>query len=130
MTTAKIIDRLQQATVDLLWSSESDYPFEVVTWQPGVEMTPAALFNNNDAKQPIATTTLADFFAPALTVEDWYEAAERQQVDRYTELLHAIESNLTEVRVFRVGEIEIAVYIIGKTPTGELVGLKTHVVET
>lgn len=131
VTTAIIIDRLKQATIDLLWSSESDYPFEIVTWKQGIEMTPTALFGSgDDADRSIESITLTELFAPVLTVEDWYEAAELKQVDRYTELFHAIESNLAEVQVFRVGEVEIAIYIIGKTPTGDLVGLKTHTVET
>jgi Nuclease A inhibitor-like protein len=131
VTTAEIIDRLQQATVDLLWSSESDYPFEIVTWQHGTELNPTTLFRDREqSDRAIETIPIADFFAPVLTVEDWYEAAELKQVERYTELLHAIESHLTDVMVFRVGEVEIAIYIVGKTPTGDLVGLKTHVVET
>ena len=131
MTTAEIIDRLRQATSDLLWLSESDFPFEVVTWQQGVELTPTALFSDLKKPEPaIETITLADFLAPVLTVEDWYEAAEIKQVERYTELLHTIESHLAEVRVFRIGEVEIALYIVGKTPTGDLVGLKTHAIET
>ncbi len=131
MTTAEILDRLRQATVDLLWLSESDYPFEAISWEQGVELTPTALCQ--ELIQPnltIETMTLADFFAPALTVEDWYEAEELVQVDRYQKLLHAIESNLTDVRVFRVGESEIAIYIVGRTPDGDIVGLKTHAIET
>ncbi len=131
MTTVEIIDLLKQATIDLLWSSESDYPFEIVTWAQGVEMTPTALFGNlDDPNLVIESITLTDFFEPVLMVEDWYEAAELALVDRYTNLLHAIESNLAEVQVFRVGEIEIAIYIVGKTPDGDIVGLKTYVVET
>jgi Nuclease A inhibitor-like protein len=131
MTTAEILDRLRQATVDLLWLSESDYPFEVISWERGVEMTPTALFK--ELAQPdlqVEAIELANFFAPALAIEDWYEAEELAQVDRYQELLHAIEANLTDVRVFRVGEIEITIYIVGKTPDGDVVGLKTQVVET
>ena len=131
MTTAEIIDRLRQATVDLLWSSESDYPFEIVTWQPGVEMTPTALFNNREQPdRAIETIMLADLFAPVLTVEGWYEAAELKQVDRYTELSRTIDSDLAEVRVFRIGAVEIEIYIVGKTPTGDVVGLKTQAIET
>jgi hypothetical protein len=131
MTTAEILDRLRQATVDLLWLSESDYPFEVIAWERGVEITPTALVK--ELTQPdlqVETIELAAFFEPALAVADWYAAEELAQVDRYQELLHAIEANLTDVRVFRVGEIEIAIYIVGKTPAGDVVGLKTHVVET
>lgn len=130
VTTAIIIDRLKQATIDLLWSSESDYPFEIVTWKQGIEMTPTALFSRGDDADRSIEITLTELFAPVLTVEDWYEAEEIAQVNRYTELFHAIESNLAQVQVFRVGEVEIAIYIVGKTPNGDLVGLKTHVVET
>jgi Nuclease A inhibitor-like protein len=131
LRVAEICDRLRQATADLLWMSESDYPFEVVTWERGIELNPKALFPEVKSDEiPVETVTLTDFFAPAIAIEDWHEAEELAQVDRYKELLHAIESNLTEVQVFRVGEVEITIYIVGKTPDGELVGLKTQVVET
>ncbi len=131
MPTAAIIDLFKQATTDLIWPSESDYPFEIVTWERGVELIPSALFNHlAPPNLAIEQITLAELFAPVLTVEDWYEADELAQVDRYTNLQHAIESNLTDVRVFRLGEIDIAIYIVGKTPDGDVVGLKTHVVET
>lgn len=131
MKTAEIIDLLTKATTDLLWSSESDYPFEIVTWPQETELIPMVLFGDLAApEQPIETMTLTDLFAPVLTIEDWYEATELAQVDRYTDLLDAIESNLVDPQVFRVGEVEIAIYIVGKTPDGDLVGLKTHVVET
>jgi Nuclease A inhibitor-like protein len=129
-TTAEIIDLLKQATADLLWSSESDYPFELVTWAQGIDMTPAALFGKLPIIDPVATLTILELFEPVLTVEDWYEAAELALVDRYTNLLHMIESQLSDVQVFRIGTVEIAIYIVGKTPAGDLVGLKTYSVET
>jgi Nuclease A inhibitor-like protein len=131
VTTAAIIDRLKQATTDLLWSSESDYPFEVVSWEPGTELNPTDLFSNiYDTELAIESITLLDLFEPVLTIEDWYEQAELDLVDRYTNLLDLINTNLTEVEVFRVGEVEIDIYIIGKTPTGNIIGLKTRSVET
>ena len=131
VTTAEIIDRLKQATKDLLWSSESDYPFEIVTWELGVELTPSDLFSNiYDTDLAVESITLIDLFEPVLTIEDWYEQAELDLVDRYTNLLDSINTNLAQVQVFRVGEVEIDIYIIGKTPTGDIVGLKTLSVET
>ncbi len=129
VTTAEVIDRLTQATVDLLWSSESDYPFELVTWISGTELSADGLFGDLDAPV-IESMTLTDLFEPVLTVEDWYEAAELAQVDRYRDLLAAIEASLADVEVFRVGEVEVAIYIVGRTSAGDLVGLKTYVVET
>ncbi len=131
VTTAEVIDRLKQATTDLLWSSESDYPFEIVTWELGVELTPSDLFSNiYDTDLAIESIPLTDLFEPVLTIEDWYEQAELEPIDRYTNLLDSINNNLSEVQVFRVGEVEIDIYIIGKTSTGDIVGLKTHSIET
>jgi Nuclease A inhibitor-like protein len=131
VTTPEIIALFKQVTTDLLWSSESDYPFEVVTWERGVELNSTALFSKlatpNDSIEPL---TLTELFAPVLTVKDWYESDELALVNRYTDLLHAIESNLSDVKVFRVGEVEIAIYIVGKTPNGDVLGLKTCAVET
>jgi hypothetical protein len=78
----------------------------------------------------IESVSLTDLFEPVLTIEDWYEDAELALVDRYTNLLDSINTNLSEVQVFRVGEVEIDIYIIGKTPTGDIIGLKTRSVET
>jgi Nuclease A inhibitor-like protein len=131
VTTAAIIDRLKQATTDLLWSSESDYPFEVVSWEPGTELNPSDLFSNiYDTDLAIESIALLDLFEPVLTIEDWYEQTELNLVDRYTNLLDLINTNLSQVEVFRVGEVEIDIYIIGKTPTGNIIGLKTRSVET
>jgi hypothetical protein len=131
VTTPEIIALFKQVTTDLLWSSESDYPFEVFTWERGVELNSTALFSKlakpNDS---IETMTLTDLFAPVLTIEDWYESDELALVNRYTDLLHAIDSNLSDVKVFRVGEVEIAIYIVGKTPDGDVIGLKTCAIET
>ncbi len=131
MTTAEIIDRLKQATADLGWMSEADYPFEVLCWDRGTELTPTALFKDSTPTAiAIETRSLADFFAPALQTEDWYDEEELANVDRYQQLVSTIEANLSETQVFRVGEIEIDAYIVGKTSNGELVGLKTKIVET
>ncbi len=130
MTTTEIIDQLQQATLDLVWVSESDYPFEVMSWAQGSTIDPS-LFKDlpceNSAVEKIA---LLDFLEPALAIEDWYEAEELAQVNRYTDLLHTIESNLEQVQVFRVGAVDVTIYIVGKTADGGVVGLKTQSIET
>jgi hypothetical protein len=127
VNTIEIIDRLKQATIDLLWVSESDYPFEIVMWSN--KEIDSMLFPPCDDKE-IKVISLNDFFAPALRVEAWYEAEELATVDRYKLLFQTIESSLTEIQVFRLGIVEIDVYIVGKTPDGDVVGLQTKIIET
>jgi Nuclease A inhibitor-like protein len=127
MNTEEIIDRLQQTTVDLLWVSESDYPFQIVVWSD--KEINLMLFPDRP-DEDTKVISLDDFFAPVLKVEDWYEAEELANVDRYKLLLETIRSNLTELKVFRIGSIEIDIYIVGKTPSGDVIGLKTTIIET
>jgi hypothetical protein len=131
MTTVETINRLKQATASLLWVSESDYPFETIAWERGIDMTPTALFPELSAPDlPIETMITTDFFEPVLNIEDWYGDEELAIVDRYADLLQTIDANLSEVLVYRIGEIDVAIYIVGKTSDGDLVGLKTRSIET
>jgi hypothetical protein len=132
MTTTEIVKKLQQASADLLWFSESEYPFEIFQWGKGVDSTSETLITGGreESDTAIETISLGDFFAPALEIADWYGEEELADVKRYQDLKTTIESNLDQVQVFRVGEVEITVYILGKTPEGDMVGLKTLVVET
>jgi len=41
-----------------------------------------------------------------------------------------LESNLSDIQVFRVGEINIDIYVVGKIQSRDLAGLATKVVET
>jgi hypothetical protein len=127
VNTIEIVDRLKQATLDLLWVSESDYPFQIVVWSDK-EINSKLFPTYSD--EDIKFISLDHFFAPALKVEDWYGLEELATVDRYKLLLQTIESNLTEIQVFRLGAIEVDVYIVGKTPDGDVIGLKTTIVET
>jgi hypothetical protein len=135
MSTEEIIDRLKQTTADLLWISESDYPFQIVVWS-NKEINSMLFPDRID--DDIKVISLDDFFAPALKVEDWYGLEELATVDRYKLLLETINANLTELKVFRIGSIlpgrgsakEIDLYIVGKTPSGDALGLQTTSVET
>ena len=49
---------------------------------------------------------------------------------RFRHLLGVLETELADLRVYRVGEISIPVYILGRSPSGSWLGLSTRVVET
>jgi Nuclease A inhibitor-like protein len=117
-STAEIIALLTSATADLFWTSETDAPFEVMLWK------------KRKLAKPIVTQSIDDFFQPAITPQDWYGDDEQAIVARYISLIAAIKENLSEVQVDRVGEVEITIYIIGKTPDNTSIALKTSAVET
>jgi hypothetical protein len=51
-------------------------------------------------------------------------------VQRFQNLVSVLKQNLSQLQVYRVGNIEIDVYIVGVTDGGGLAGLSTKLVET
>jgi hypothetical protein len=125
---------LTQASEGLLFPSESDYPFEYVEWPDnGKASLTKKVVRKMIAKPddtPVRTVSLDRFFKPVTEVKDWYGEEEKAATEKFIALKKIIENNLTNVKVFRVGEIEIDVFITGKSASGQWAGLATKVIET
>lgn len=135
MTNSDIVDQLKQASENLLWMSESEYPFEVFRWklpENQTTLTPATVLQltNQPPDTPVEEVKLDDFFAPVTEEQDWYEEAEKATMRQYQNLVKTITSTLASVRVYRVGKRNIRLYIVGTTPEGDWAGLSTSAVET
>ncbi|KPL81591.1 hypothetical protein SE18_21895 [Herpetosiphon geysericola] len=106
--------------------SETDAPFTPYTWDATTPFSPEALANG----QPIQTISLEQFFKNATSVQDWHGEAEKATVSQFQQLVEVLKAELTDIQVYRLGEINIDAYILGKDSAGKLVGLKTQLVET
>jgi hypothetical protein len=127
------VTALTKASTGLLYPSETDAPFEVFTWKNGTAaLSPEVLlaFAKLDAASPVAVVTVDDFFSPLTAEKDWHGHEEKALVQKFKELRQAVCTNLLDPKVYRVGAIEIAIYLAGKTHDGAWVGLKTTSVET
>ena len=129
MTAKEIIDRLATLSKDLLFPSESEYPLEPFTWESAT-LTPETILTRSlkPSDTPIESTNLEDFFAQVTADQDWYEEEDRAIAQRFRDLQATI-ATLGNVQVFKVGTVEIDVYIVGVIGL-DLVGLKTTVIET
>ena len=130
--TESIPTRLKQVSKGLFFLSETDAPFEVIHWPAQGEITPAKLLQltNHPPDAPLEKLAVDDFFAIATQEEDWHEEAERETVKRFQNLVSVLKQNLSQLQVYRVGNINIDAYIVGMTPSGDWTGLSTKLVET
>jgi hypothetical protein len=129
MTAKEITDHLTKLSEGLLFPSESEYPLEPFTWKSATLNRKTILTQlGKPAKTPIAAIALEEFFAPIVTDQDWFEDADREIAQRFRDLQAAI-ATLENVQVFKIGKVEIDVYIVGAIGQ-DLVGLKTTVIET
>lgn len=133
MNKSTVLDTLTKATEGLLFMSETDAPFVPFFWpsEDSTPLTPARLleFAQKKADEPIRTVTLAQFFRNATKEEAWHNDEEKAEVERFKALGTTLKSTLKKPQVFRVGEINIDVYIVGLIEEG-YAGIQTRVVET
>jgi hypothetical protein len=130
---AQVADDLRRATDGLMYQSESDEPFEVVQWpDEGAPLDPERLLEltAHDSETPMDVLSLTEFFEDLMTEEDWQSDAERAIARKYQALEHIFRTELRGSKAFWLGEIEVDIYVIGVTPEGDWVGVKTKAVET
>jgi hypothetical protein len=133
-SNSEIIPILQKASEGLLMPSESEYPFEPFVWSGQVEepLVPKKLLELTAYPQdlPVETVAVDYLFRHLAQHQDWHDEQQKEDVQKYQQLVEVLKNNLSDLQVYRVGERNIDVYIIGKTQTGDLAGLATKVVET
>jgi hypothetical protein len=133
-TNSELCEQLQQASDGLLFISESDYPFEVLHWEASdrlvITLETILQKTGHPVDTPVEVVDIDSFFAIATTEQEWHNPEERETSKRFQALVETLRRNLNEIKVYRLGERSIDVYIIGKTPTGDYAGLSTKVVET
>lgn len=128
----EVCEEMKEAIRGLLFMSESDYPFEVVKWEGVEEVSPEYLRKvaGQDTTAPVEERTVTDFFRVAAGEQEWKGEAELALAKRYQSLVRLLEENLKGVKVYRVGKVNMGVYVIGRSEAGNWLGVYTRVVET
>ncbi|MDQ1088859.1 nuclease A inhibitor family protein [Siphonobacter sp. SORGH_AS_1065] len=134
LASNQLIEDLKKEVEGLLYTSESDAPFEVTplswTGEASPEKEDFIRLLELEEGTPIQTQRLDTFFKPLLKSYDWFGEEETATLERYQKLKEYVTTQLTHTQVYRVGEVEIKVYIVGETIDQQWVALKTEATET
>ena len=153
LTDAEIQSEIVTASNGLLYTSESDYPFEYVTAPLGTSSITQAYVQSHLASytdnDPNADKPLSKLYGMSATWETWksekHNCADLEEgetstsCDQMRNLEQVLESNLTDIHVYYFGKngaagnvqgIGVSVFIVGKAPSGNLVGVRTLAIWT
>ena len=113
---ANLLDELKKVSAGLLVMSESDYPFEIILWDGSTEINADFLrgLTNESEQSRVEETSVEQFLANG----------------PFEHLEQFLRKHLTDLKVYKVGTINIPVYIVGRSPEGSWLGLSTRVVQT
>ncbi len=127
-----LLNQLGTAANGLLYPSETDAPFIPFAWETmrDFSVDKLLLATRHSRDTPVDGMEPDDFFAPVEHVEEWFDDSERATAERFAALHDTLEDLLTDISVYRVGTVDIDVYVIGKTADGYFAGVSTKLVET
>ncbi|GAB2553987.1 nuclease A inhibitor family protein [Spirosoma areae] len=132
--TSPFSDQVCPLLTDLLYPSESDEPVEAVTcYLKQAEALTVSQIKDWQMLPPsvyVEEMPEVDFWQPVITGQDWFGDEEKARTARFQKLKDFVEIALTVRQVFRVGESEMDVFLLGRQADGERAGLKTRVVQT
>ena len=126
--------KVKLASEGLYMVSETDAPFEPIDLgvQPKEEFNQQHLLNLL-SKPEDATVEVqeVDYFLRNMTkAREGAREEKLEEVKRFQHLQQLLIEQLNDVKVYRVGKIQVDTFILGWTSEGHVVGLKTFQVET
>jgi hypothetical protein len=129
-----LLGLIKQATDGLTYMSESDYPVKPFHMESNGKKSVTEKDILKATKRapgtPVESFDFDNFFLNATQEQSWHSAEEKQSVKRYKKLVSLLKENLSDLQVFKVGETERDAYVVGRSKSGDFVGVSTKVVET
>lgn len=126
------VPALLQASDDLYFMSEGDYPFTPAysTATSFEEFEAMLVLEEFDEFEVVDYQRYMEFLmeVPPWAGEDapFFE----EQASKYRQLDAAFEEHLTDMRIYRAGWIEVHLIFVGVSACGEILGLRTISIET
>lgn len=85
---------------------------------------------NNPTETFVEEKKFDDFFSRLTEMHEWFGEEEKQTAQKFSQLRKLLEQNLKDIKVFKVGKIQIDIYAVGLDGKGKLTGIQTKAVET
>ncbi|HRI68456.1 MAG TPA: nuclease A inhibitor family protein [Polyangium sp.] len=126
-----LLNTIAETTQGVLFPSESDFPIETYT-HGEEEPTAAALLERCGlaADSPVEESTLADTFSGLTEAEEDASEGTRFAAERFRKLIELLETNLEKIRAYRLGAVDLEVFVLGRHASGTWLGVRTKAVET
>lgn len=123
-------DQIKTIVKDLYYISETDSEIFPFVGKKATSVSADELLRQIERTDPVEERVFDDFFKRLTEMQEWFGDEETATANRFSELKEMLSKNLKDVKVFKVGKIEVDVYIVGLDSENVLAGVWTKAVET
>ncbi|MDQ3748287.1 MAG: nuclease A inhibitor family protein [Acidobacteriota bacterium] len=127
-----LTEQIKIAVRGLYYISETDAEIQPFVGKQAKAVSRQEILSqtNKAADSTIEEKDFARFFARLTEIQDWFGDEEKEIAQKFVQLKELLEKNLRDLKVFKIGKIQLDVYVVGLDAKNNLLGIETKAVET
>lgn len=127
-----LADLLKKATKNLYYISETDAEITPFIGRQAAVVTKEEVLRQakKQSEEKIYERDFEEIFEKLTKIQDWFGEEETTTAEKFMVLKKLLSENLKDLKVFKIGQIELDIYFVGLDKNGNLAGVKTKAVET
>lgn len=124
--------QISEAAAGLFYISETDAEIMAFTGKEATDTNQETVLiqTGNALDSPVEEKSFTEFFDRLTKIQDWHGDEEKETVQKFSQLRELLEKNLRDLKVYKIGKIQLDVYVVGLNAENKLLGFKTKAVET
>ena len=123
--------QIAETVAGLTYLSETDAEIAVFVGLKADTITAENLLTQiGNADHKVEEKDFDEFFEPLIKTQNWFGEDERKMTEKFVVLKDLLQQNLINKKVFRIGKIDIDIYVVGLDKDNILRGIQTKAVET
>jgi hypothetical protein len=123
-------EQIEEIAKDLYYISETDSEIFSFTGERAEDVSAGEILKQIGRSDPVEERNFEDFFNRLTQMQEWFGDEETRAANQFSELKEFLTNNLRDIKVFKIGEIEVDIYIVGLDKENILKGVWTKAVET
>lgn len=128
----ELVEQIKKLCENLIYISETDADISPFAGGVASAVTKEEILRQTKAAPdaPVEERDFDEIFGRLTEIQDWFGDEEKQTVQKFSDLRDFMKKNLRDLKVFKIGQIQLDVYAVGLDARNNLVGIKTRAVET
>lgn len=127
-----LMEQIKNASKGLYYISETDAEILPFTGSKADSVTKEEVLRqtNRQIDVNVEEREFGEIFARLTKMQDWFGDEEKATAERFSALKDLLEKNLRDLKVFKIGSIDIDIYFVGLDAENNLMGIQTKAIET
>lgn len=127
-----LTEQIKKASDGLYYISETDAEISLFIGKPAVNVNKETILSQTQSASDskVEERDFIDFFTRLTEIQEWFGDEESETAKKFVRLKDILEKNLRDLKVFKIGKIELDIYAVGLDAEDKLIGIKTKAIET